>query len=175
MARKIVEFSFLGMLFRTLQLGAVDAFKEMAREDMKPPMEVLPLIEMWIGGEWVRLDKREVVNEHIKEDTGFIPAHVVLEMVINEWSRVNIGFINDWEPCKVPKHLKSDRTARAINGVDPIIASVLNSRQATLRELEDHYSAEDAIHLFDVNMGAKLDEAEAQYQAHQEAKQKAGR
>lgn len=175
MARKIVEFEVFGLRLRTLQVGAVTAFAELGRESLPNPMQILSLIEIEVGGEWIKLNNRAAINAHVKEATGFVPAHVVLESVIDGWNEANMGFIKSWTPSKVPNHLKSDRDVRRSAGIDPIIASVINSKQATLRELEEYYSGEDAIKLFDINMNAKLDEAESQYQAYKEAKSQSGR
>ncbi|MFP6557507.1 hypothetical protein WJ542_04060 [Paraburkholderia sp. B3] len=174
MSRKLKEFEVFGMKFRTLQAGAVAAFAEVNRTGPLDPMAVLPLIEVLDEHEhWVALDSKQRSNEYIRERTGFVPAHVVLESVLAAWSEVNVGFLRDWKPIKVPSYLRSEREPRQARGIDPILASIINSKQATLRDLEEFYSGEDAINLFDVSMAAKLDEADAQYQAHKESKAKA--
>lgn len=173
MARKLKEFEVFGMKFRTLQVGAVTAFEEVNRTARLDPMTVLPMIEVLDEHEhWVALDSKQRSNQYLRERTGFVPAHVVLESVLAAWSEVNIGFLRDWTPIKVPSYLRSEREPRQARGIDPILASIINAKQASLKDLEEYYTAEDAIRLFDVNMAAKLDEAQAQYEAHKEAKAK---
>ncbi|MGF6722439.1 hypothetical protein P3T43_001786 [Paraburkholderia sp. GAS41] len=171
MARKLKTFEVLGLRFRTTQTGAVSAFEEINRAGPPDAMEVCRLLEIQTGeDEWLRLDTRAKVNEHIKERTGFVPAHAVLEAVLLAWSEVNTGFMRDWKPLKVPGYLRGDVEARVAPGIDPIIASLINSGKANLRELEEYYSLEDAIRLFDVNMAANITQADASYRAAKEAK-----
>ena len=173
MARKLKTFDVLGLRFRTMQLGAASAFEEVNREGMPDPMDVCRLLEIQTGeDEWIRLDTRVKVNEYIRERTGFVPAHALLEAVMIAWAAVNTGFLREWKPLKVPNYLRGDTEARVAPGIDPILSSLINSGKASLRELEEYYSLEDAIRLFDVNMAANITQADAQWHAAKKAQQK---
>jgi hypothetical protein len=169
MARKLKEFNTFNLRFRTMQIGAVSAFAEVSREGMPDPMDVLPLIEVQVGEEWIRLDSREKVNRYVRESTGFIPAYTVLESILMGWLDVNTGFLKTWKPIRVPNYLRGDTEVRQAAGIDPIVAAIINSGKASLRELEEYYSLEDAIRLFDVNMAANITSADAHYVATKKA------
>ena len=173
MARKLKTFDVLGLRFRTMQIGAASAFEEVSRGGIPDPMNVFPLLEIQVSDdEWVRLDTRAKVNQYIREQTGFVPAHSVLEAVMMAWSEVNTGFLRTWKPIKVPNYLRGEVEARQAPGIDPILSSLINSNKASLRELEEYYSLEDAVRLFDVNMAANITQADAQYRAAKQAQKR---
>ncbi len=58
--------------------------------------------------------------------------------------------------------------------VDELIAAVVNSKIATLHELKNIYSVEDAYNLFEIHAVAKYNEYCAMKEAREKAKEKRG-
>jgi hypothetical protein len=170
-ARKLKTFEVFGIRLRGMQLGAVDAFALMAGDQEPDPMDLLPVLEVYAGERgWVHLDTREEVNAQIRGRTFLDNAHVILDAIIAQWSGMNVGGLASWKPIKVPSYLRGDAPTRSAPGLDPIIQSLVNSGKATLRELEEYYTLEDALKLFDTHMANAVNEADSRYRAAKDSK-----
>jgi hypothetical protein len=159
------QFDLFGVTYRTTQFAAVTALDIMARAGSVHPTENLRLTEVKTKGGWVRLDTAEAINEWVIDVLFAIPPNLVLNGVLKVVNEFSFGFTAGWTGVKIPSRFKSDDPPRESKYVDPLIAQLLQEEAATLRELEEYYSLEDAFKMFDVMVAKGVNAALAQESA----------
>jgi hypothetical protein len=148
---KTKTFNIFGVTYKTVQFPAVGSMEVMGRIGDMSPIDVLARTAAKANGQWVQLDTREAINEHVRDVINHLPPLTVLRgltRVINDFS---FAFARSWSGVKIPSRFKSDGAEpRTSNYTEPMIAQIIQEGMATLRELEEYYSLEDAFKMFDV-------------------------
>jgi hypothetical protein len=168
--RKEIIFKAFGKTYRTKQFDAVKSMAFVDRATDMTPVEILSLTEVHNNAEWVPLDNRETINEHVKDVTGLMNPKHTLSGVCNLVSDYSFGFLKTWEGAKVPTRFTSDAEGVASAAIDPILAQLIQEGAATLRELEEYYSLQDAFTMFDVLVVKGINKALGMEAAEKEAK-----
>lgn len=159
MATKTKTFGLFGVDYRTTQFTAVQALEIMERESTHP-IDNLRLTQAHVPGRgWVDLDSRESINEIVRDETGILAPRLVLQALLRTVNEYSFGFTTAWKGVKIPKRFTSGVDAKSSSHVDPLIAQLLQEEVATLKELEEYYSLEDAFKMLDVMVAKGVNEA----------------
>lgn len=150
MATKTKQFSIFGVDYRTSQFPAIPALDIMANVAAVHPIDNLRLTQVNVDGVWTNLDTREAVNALVIDRAYILPPRMVLQAVLKLVNEFSFGFTSDWKGVKIPKRFASGVEPKTSSHVDPLIAQLLQEEVATLRDLEEYYSLEDAFKMFDV-------------------------
>jgi hypothetical protein len=151
MAVKTKTFIIFGREYKTVQYAAVPALEIMANSHNMRPEEILR--QTWAkdsDGHWVQLDAREPINAHVVGSSGTIPPRMVLQALLKAVNEFSFGFVSGWQGVKVPRRFTEGSEPRESQHADPLIATLFSEHVASLRELEEYYSLEDAFKMFDV-------------------------
>lgn len=114
-----------------------------------PPQIVLAHTDALKDGHWTNLATQEAINEHVLDQAGVLPPRVVLSGLLRIIGDHSFGFMRHWKSAKVPRRFLSGASSVDSSNVDPIITALTTDKMATLRELEEYYSLEDAFKMFD--------------------------
>ena len=157
-------FDIFGVHYRTVQFPAIGSMVIMGNIGMMHPIDVLCRTEAKRNGEWVRLDTREAINENVLDVIDHLPPLTVLRgltRVINDFS---FSFAREWNGVKIPSRFKigNGPEPKSSHYTEPMIAQILSEGMATLRELEEYYSLEDAFKMFDVIVAKSVNASLAQ-------------
>jgi hypothetical protein len=171
MSLETKTFCTFGRKYRTRQYSAVKALRIMKSKDALHPCEVLCNTEIF-DEQWSSLADEEVINDHIIDVTGTVAPMLILEGIMAIVRNYNFGFIVTWKGTKIPQHFAGD--AKSVNSehVEPMIQQLVQDGLATLRELEEYYSLEDAYKLFDISVVKSVNSAYAHDAAMRSAKSK---
>jgi len=158
-------FTVFGRQYRSRQFAAVRALELMAMPGDIPPCIILGNTEAMImdgmreTGVWCRLDTTEAINLHVRDGIGKMPPIMVMRAITVYSSDHTFKFLKTWRGVKVPSRFRGDSTPVNSVSVDPLIAQLLQDGIATLRELEEYYSLEDAFKMFDVAVAKGVNQA----------------
>lgn len=170
MARKESDFDMFGINYRTKQFNAVYGLELMDSPVDMTPLQILCDTEVEFNGEWIKLNSAERINLYVKDLANLITPVSVLGSLMGIVSTLNFGFMIDWRGVKVPRQFMSDaKTVETVNS-KPLVAQLQQQGTASLRELEEYYSTEDAFKMFDVNVAKGVSEAYANMAAQRAAK-----
>jgi hypothetical protein len=160
MATKTKTFDLFGVTYRTTQFTAIRALAIMG-DPNTPPLVNLSQTQVYVQDRgWVAMDTRESVNEHVVDRMCVIPPRMALQKLLNKVNDYSFGFTMRWKGVKIPSRFRSGgEEAKQSSHVDPMIAQLLQEEVATLRELEEYYSLEDAFAMFDVMVAKGVNEA----------------
>jgi hypothetical protein len=157
--RKTKEFMVFGNKYRITQLAAAVAFDRISKgsDDFFPLLETATI-------DGVRLDTKEAINEKVKDSLDFIKPRLVLSSLVDVINDFNFGFFDKRKPPKLPNYMRStSEDVPRHSDESPVIGLLVAEGKATLRELEEYYSLEDAFRLYDIIFIDKLNQAEVQY------------
>ncbi|QOV06248.1 hypothetical protein CPT_Maja_028 [Burkholderia phage Maja] len=167
---KSKTFEAFGVKYRTTQFAAVRGLEILSKGDDIYPTEFLEKTEVLLGDEWLSLKEEENIDRGIRDEAGILAPRVVLDgvnVVVNEF---NFGFLKAWKGVKVPRKFLSDAKSVSTEYSEPIVAQLVQDEMATLRELEEYYSLEDAFKLFDILTAKGVNLAYQHEQAERESK-----
>lgn len=170
MATKTKEFEVFGVKYRTRQFAAVPALEIMSDAGAVHPVDNLRLTEVWDENSWHALDSREAVNKYVVDKASILPPRMVLIAVLKLVNEFSFGFVSTWRGVRIPKRFTSGGEVKSSTHVDPIISNLLQEDVASLRELEEYYSLEDAFTMFDVMVAKGVNEALAHEAAMKDRK-----
>lgn len=152
MAVKTKTFIIFGKEYKTVQFAAVPALEIMTNSHCMRPEEILR--QTWAkdsDGHWTQLDSRELINRHVVDAIGAIPPRLVLQAILQFVNDFSFGFVAGWKGVKIPKRLiQGVSDPKESQHADPLVATLFSENVASLRELEEYYSLEDAFKMFDV-------------------------
>ena len=169
MTRKTENFEFFGNKFRIKQFAAVRGMEILEKENLDPT-EVLECTEVRTeNGDWVLLDNDDDINKYVKDVINHIPPLNVMKILMSEVRLFNFRFLDGWAPVRIPSRFQSDAKSISSAYTQPIIANLMSEDYATLRELEEYYSLEDAFKMFNVMLTKAVNTA----LSHEAAEQKA--
>lgn len=150
MATKTKTFSLFGVDYRTQQFPAIPALDIMANVANIHPIDNLRLTQVNVDGVWTPIDTREAINALVVDKAFVLPPRMVLQAVLKVVNEFSFGFTGTWKGVKIPKRFASGIEPKASSHVDPLISQLLQEEVASLRDLEEYYSLEDAFKMFDV-------------------------
>lgn len=159
MARLIKEFDAFGVNYRSKQYSAVYGLELMETPGDMDPFQVFTGTEVEHNGQWVPLSDRYTIDVHVVDLAGILSGFSVLRAVMGIVSIHNFGFLVDWRGVKVPNRFLDDAASVATANARPLVAQLQAYGSASLKELEEYYSLEDAFKLFDINVAKGVNEA----------------
>lgn len=173
--RKTKTATLFGHTYRLTQLPAAAAFDQMYSKEQDDILPLISTVEFVHanGTAAVRLDNAASINAHVYDRLNVMKPRMVLAALYQAVHEYNFGFLDSRKPVKVPRYLRSDIDVevRSVEG-SPILATLIAEGKATLRELQEFYSLEDAFLIYDVLFIEKLNTAEIQHAATQKSKKR---
>lgn len=172
MSRKTIEFTAFGSKYKTEQFSAVEGLEMIDHIATIPPELLLRQTLVKHEGEWISLSECESINAFVYDAAKAISPLEVLKAVMASVANINFGFLKAWRSLKVPQRFISGARTVDVTTADPLVTTLVQSEVATMKELEEYYSLEDAFKLFDIVMAKGINEALANEAAAAEAKQR---
>lgn len=159
MSRQTVKFEVFGRDYKTTQLPAQRAIELMRPGRENHPCELLEHTYIKIEDRWIALDDCDAINLHVSDIINVIAPRQVLQGVMSLVNEYNYGFIERWRGVKIPSRFIDGSQSASSSNVDPLIAQIISDKTATMRELEEYYSLEDAFKMFDVAVARGVNQA----------------
>lgn len=159
MATKTKHFSMFGVDYKTTQFPAIAALAIMDNASAIHPIDNLRLTFVKESDEWRALDSREAINRLVVDRAFMLAPRLVLQGLLRMVNDFSFGFTSGWKGVKIPSRFTGGGKPRESSHVDPLIAQLLQEDVASLRELEEYYSLEDAFKMFDVMVAKGVNEA----------------
>lgn len=174
--RNIHPFEVCGNVYRVKDFSATDGVVVISGDEpngLPHPMTLLKHCEVFATDGWVELTTREAVNDLVNDALGIIRPVDVLHMLLVRIYEINFAFLKSWKPLDIPRRLTSDLPdGMAAPRMDPVISLIVMAEKATLKELEEYYSTEDAFKMYDMIAVDNLNKALSAESAMNEAKSK---
>jgi hypothetical protein len=172
MSMKTKMFESFGVRYQVTQMSAAKAFAVFLAQGADPePLDALAgmvVLDSERGA--VPLNDQVSVNTFVRDTRTIVKPRLVLNGLVAVAFDFNCGFLKSRKRIKVPSYLRSDSEPQELGGEDPVLSALIADDKATLRELEEYYSLEDAFRIYDVFFNAQLSKAKAQHAAMKEAK-----
>lgn len=160
MSRKTFEFTAFGIDYRTKAFSAYAGLEMMDKKNEIHPCELLADSEVKNEeGEWKSLGDRDNVNACVKDAVGILPPILVLRGIVDVVYGENFRFVEKWSGLKIPSRFTDQAPSAQSKNINPMLAQIIQDGAATMRELEEYYSMEDAFKMFDVIIAKGLSEA----------------
>lgn len=172
MSLKTKCFPCVGGTYRTKEFPAVSGLELLYKFDEAAPVTVLQHTEVLIDDQWIKLDSKQAINDFVVDPVGFVSPLVVLKELRESVKEMNFGFLATWKGIKVPGRFQSQAKTVKSEYSAPLVSNLIQADKATLRELEEYYSVEDAFKMFDIVLVSTVNKALAQEEADKEAKRK---
>lgn len=172
MARKTKTFDMFGLMYRTTQFSAVRGFDFIDSKGADHPCDMLADTEVLYLDKWLRLDSPVNINQGVFDGARVIPPVAVLRGVVSVVRDFNFSFVRSWKGVKVPSRFISESATTSSEHAPQLISSLIQEGAATLKELEEYYSIEDAFKLFDVITSKGVNQAIANEDAVKAAKRR---
>ncbi|QIQ66540.1 hypothetical protein debbie_41 [Pseudomonas phage debbie] len=175
MAREIKPFNMFGVHYTSRQFSAVDGLSMMSEIQSVPPEELLKCTDVLAHPEdhpegiWLPLTAANINLYVVDRAKVIAPVQVLalLSEVVIDW---NFGFLKDWTGVKIPSRfvedIKSVKTAHSPS----VVASLVANGSASMRELEEYYSTQDAFKMIDIMTAKSVNEALASEASHNRIK-----
>jgi 5,10-methylenetetrahydrofolate reductase len=124
--------------------------------------------------ELIPLDNREAINEYVRDVLDLITGHRVLAGILGLVNEFNFEFLNNWHPIHIPSRLCSTVIEHDKGSFDddPIMSLLVSNQYATMKELEEYYSLEDAFRMYDILVESNLSKALTTESVYKESKRK---
>ena len=161
-----VSFEAFGVKYKTKQFAAAKALRLMDRLAWVHPVDLLETTE----ADGVCLDTPEAINKAILDRAGILAPREVLNGILALVKEANYGFISAWKGVKVPRRFINEAATTISTHADPLISVLIQEDVATLKELEEYYSLEDAFTMFDIVMAKNVNAALSHEAAMNESK-----
>lgn len=169
MSRIVKKFKAFGVDYKSQQFSAVNGLALLSQDEMNPT-ELLSLTEVKVGDDWFSLSEPENINLYLKDIIDILPPLLVLNGIQSIVTELSFGFLNSWSGVKVPRRFLNNIESVTSENSEPMITHLVGSDIATLRELEEYYSLEDAFKMFDIMMVKSVNEALANEEATKTAR-----
>jgi hypothetical protein len=171
--KKIKSFSAFGKQYRTEQFSAVQGLDLLYGADDAHPCELLSKTEVFAAdGVWRCLSEGEVINANVVDVAGVLAPRVVLNGLLSLVHDFNFQFLAGWKSAKVPSRFTDDSNSISSANIPPMAAQLIQDGAASLRELEEYYSLEDAFKMFDTIMVKGINHALSHESAMKKNKQR---
>jgi hypothetical protein len=172
MARQTREFTAFGIAYRTKQFDAVSGMRFVDTRGADHPCRMLATTEAWHDGAWHSLATPENINRYVYDGARCVSPLMVLRGIVSVIREFNFSFIGTWKGVRVPSRFLTDVDGVASQNVLPMISALIQQEAASLKELEEYYSLEDAFKMFDVMTSKGVNEALANERAMKKAERR---
>jgi len=159
MARLTKTFDAFGVNYRTYQYSAVYGLDLMESSGDMTPFEIFLFTEAEYDGKWHKLDSRYAINAYVSDLAGILPPFTVMRALMGIVSEFNFGFLSSWKGVRVPGRFLDGATTVVSANSKPLVAQLQENGTASLKDLEEYYSLEDAFKLFDINVAKGVNDA----------------
>jgi len=166
---KTKEFEAFGRQYRTTQFSAARAI-ELMEMDIQHPLYVLEKTEVNEKGAWLLLNNEYAINQFVYDEIGAIAPRLALNGVLSIVGDFSFGFLRSWKSTRIPTRFTSGAESIASKHMNPTLATLTTDDMATMRELEEYYSLEDAYKMFDALVVKGINAALSQEAATENAK-----
>ncbi len=169
--RKETKFNAFGVEYKSKHFAAIPGFAVLAQ-----PGDIHPLVlfaDTHVKneeGEWQPMSDPNIVNKYVVDVTGTLAPLLVLRSVVELVNDYNFGFLIGWQGVKVPTRFRSDLQAVHSTYSDPVISQLIQDGAATMQQLDEYYSLEDAFRLFDILVAKGVNTAKANEAAAKKSK-----
>src|SRR5579872_4046299 len=161
--KKTKTFSAFGKRYKTEQFSAMEGLSLMAVSTDLHPCEVLSKTQIWIDPDgWRDLSDQDVVNDNLVDVAEVLAPRIVLNGILSLVHDFNFKFLDNWKSVKVPRRFTDGAQSVSSANVEPMAAQLIQDGVASLRELEEYYSLEDAFKMFDALMVKGINQALSQ-------------
>lgn len=171
MSCKSKNFQMFGVNYKTTQYSALVGI-DMLKRNNKAPYETLHKTCAIFDGVEYPLSDPLNVDKYVEDVIAGMAPRIVLDALLDIVNDFNFGFLINWKPVHVPQRFCANIDSIASAAVDPLVSSIVQAGSATLRELEEFYSLEDAFAMMDIMTAKGVNDALAHESAQEEAKHK---
>lgn len=159
MTCKVIDFSLFGLQYRTKQFSAIEGMELFEVKDIHP-CKLLSRTEVQTKkGKWKKLSDGAAINRYVHDVLGVFTPLQVLGAVMGLVREQSFGFLSSWKGVRVPTRFLSDSKQVSSEHTTPMLTTLINTNTASLRELEEYYSLEDAFRMFDMISMKNVNEA----------------
>lgn len=148
-----------GVKYRTSQFCATIGMDIISFDGEIMPKMLLSKTEVSYKGGWFGLEDEDSINSMVVDEIGIIPPLLVLKALINLVHEYNFGFLRVWQGNKVPERFLSTARSVSSKSSSPLISQLVQEKMATIKELEEYYSLQDAFKMFDILVTKGINEA----------------
>lgn len=170
--RKVInKFSF-GNEYRIRQYSATEGFEFMTKMESESPTVLFKDTSVKVGAKrWVLLDNKKAINEYVKDVLDIVNCHDVLAEIMVFVIELNFGFLDSWKAVEIPSRLCAsvDEKDQAKPSDDPVMSQLIANKIATMKELEEYYSLEDAFRMYNIYLSDNLNKALASEASYKES------
>jgi hypothetical protein len=151
--KKVREFSAFGKRYRCEQFSAMKGLELMGRPNNIHPCEMLSSTRVLTNiGAWADMSDDEILNDNVIDLAHVLPPRVVLDGILSLVHDFNFAFLASWKSVKVPLRFVDGANSVTSANVEPMASQLIQDDVATLQQLEEYYSLEDAFKMFDTLM-----------------------
>lgn len=159
MTCKIKEIQLFGVVYSCQQFSAIEGMSIFEMENPHPCIILSKTQVQTKKGKWKPLSEVENVNKFVLDKLGVFTPLQVLNVLVDLIRKENFGFLSSWKGVKVPVRFLSDSKQVHSEYTTPMLSSLINENKASLKELEEYYSLEDAFRMFDMLSMKNVNEA----------------
>jgi hypothetical protein len=169
---KTTEFSAFGRKYRTRQFPATQGFAviNMGVSDAPPVVLLQHTESLGADGKWYSLSVGTNIDALVFDAGGLLAPRAALAGVMNLVYEFSFKFLETWKGVRVPSRFQEGGSILSSSSVEPMISSLIQQETATLRELEEYYSLEDAFIMFDIMTAKAVNESLAYEAASKKSK-----
>jgi hypothetical protein len=170
--RKVTNVTAFGSEYRIRQYSAVDGFEFMTKMESESPEILLKDTSIKVGAKkWVLLDNKESINEYVKDVLNIVDGHEAISKIISFVIEFNFDFLDHWKATEIPSRLCApiDDKDQIEFSDNPVMAQLIANKIATMKELEEYYSLEDAFRMYDIYVEDSLNKALASEASYKES------
>lgn len=169
--RKVIKWDYAGKNYRTKHYSAAQAVEILFADGDTPPEEALGLTEIQLSnGSWAALDTADAINSLLVDEHQITSPRSLLNIALSKVSRINFGFLNDWQSVNMPRRFASNVDSIQSDNISPLLGQLVSSGTATLKELEEYYSLQDVFVMLDALTVKAVNEALTHEEAEQAAR-----
>jgi hypothetical protein len=172
MSRKTIKFELAHKDFKTTQMSAFHSYEMLFGKEEWAPEGILSDTYVREGSDWARLDSNEEISRLIFHPLGLESPLSVLMRLIEKVKGISCSAMYRWESVKIPKRfLSSASTVESPRGM-PILSTLFTEKLATLHALQEFYSLDDALRMYDDYTVQNINKALQNEKAMAEAKRR---
>lgn len=162
--KKTTTFDAFGMKYKTEQFSAIQGLELIADDSAAiHPCKLLAKTQIYTkDGIWADLSNQTILNDNVNDLANILPPRIVLNGIVSLVHDFNFQFLANWKGVKVPSRFIDGAQALSSQNLEPMAAQLIQDGAASLRELEEYYSLEDAFKMFDTIMVKGVNQALSQ-------------
>lgn len=111
---------------------------------------------------WIGLLDSEAINEFVTDKAKVLPPRLVLSGVMSLVYGWNFDFLVNWKSAKIPSRFTDGAPSISSKNMEPMASQLIQDGVASLKELEEYYSLEDAFKMFDTILIKGINQALSQ-------------